>query len=749
MTPTHRALISLSALGFALMAATPGWTATSKTEKPTTEIRTAKPAEKKTDAKKTASKTSSKKTEVAEKASKSSKKAAADEFDDARTVKTKGKTATGKEKAKIADAAPEKGAKKSKVSETAPKKATGKTKSELAEAKSGKKSKSELADALSSKKSGKKNSKKTEVADAAPAKTSKKAAVKVATVKAPAVVAAITAPKVDAPVVMNAMPVPYSLVAGQGTPIMPVALNTPLSPYDTALYQSAFTLIDKGDYTGADAQLAQVTDKRLMGYAQYNKLFSRGYTSTYEELMAWLADYGDQPMAMKVWGLAKRKKPDGAADPAFPSLSGKVAMVNGNAVQLDAGTTLSNSTPVARADAAAPASDTDLTPKSARSAYNNGQLAEAVRLGRKIGDHWVAGLASWRLKRYEDAMAEFTFVSSDPSTNAWTQSSGAYWAGRCAAKLGQKEQADTYFQLAASFPFTFYGLLAEARLGVTPAIALAQKGLPPTFSRDQRTALAASLTSDFSWTQTNARAQRLNALVQVGQHSEAQYELKTAIQNSSNNDERQQWLALGAKTHLPVNQLTMTDRLFDVSLYPMPDIAPKGGYTVDKALIFALARKESKFDASAHSYSGAYGLLQLMPATAALVEKDLSYNSKPKQLLTPGVNLRIGQNYILRLKDSNIVDGDLLRTIAAYNAGPRPVKDAVDSLGNDADSLLVMESIPVAQTRQYVEEVAANYWIYRQIMGKPSKTLAAAAADAQIIDLMADAPAPAVAFADK
>ncbi|CAL4867437.1 hypothetical protein MMA231_01692 [Asticcacaulis sp. MM231] len=73
----------------------------------------------------------------------------------------------------------------------------------------------------------------------------------------------------------------------------------------------------------------------------------------------------------------------------------------------------------------------------------------------------------------------------------------------------------------------------------------------------------------------------------------------------------------------------------------------------------------------------------------------------------------------------------------------------MSSLGNDADSLLVMESIPVAQTRQYVEEVAANYWIYRQIMGKTSKTLAAAAADAQIIDLTADSPAPAVAFADK
>jgi soluble lytic murein transglycosylase-like protein len=109
-------------------------------------------------------------------------------------------------------------------------------------------------------------------------------------------------------------------------------------------------------------------------------------------------------------------------------------------------------------------------------------------------------------------------------------------------------------------------------------------------------------------------------------------------------------------------------------------------------------------------------------------------------LLIPAVNISVGQNYINRLQNSSIIDGDLLRTIAAYNAGARPVKDAVDSLGNDADSLLVMESIPVAQTRQYVEEVVANYWIYRQIMGKDSKTLAQAASDAKIISLSADSP---------
>ncbi|WP_235074235.1 lytic transglycosylase domain-containing protein [Asticcacaulis sp. AC466] len=549
--------------------------------------------------------------------------------------------------------------------------------------------------------------------------------------------------------VLNAAPLPYHLVAGQGTPIPPTPLNAVLAANDAQIYQTAFNLIDQGDYAGADAQLATVTDRSLMGYALYHKLFSRGYNSTYEELMAWLAAYGDHPQAMKVWNLAKRKKPEGAPDPAFPRLNAAPLAASAG-IPLASLTTFSSSSRVDGRDALTPEEDS-LTPKSARSAYNNNQLAQAVKLGRKIGDHWVAGLASWRLKRYDEALAEFKFVSSDPSANAWTQSSGAYWAARCAQKLGRTDDTQTFLQLAASFPFTFYGLLAEQRLGVTPAVQLAQKGLPPTFSRAERSVLTASLTSDFAWTSTNARAQRLNALVQVGRTEDAKDELQAAIQSSVSGAERDQWLAFGTRTHVPYTQLKATDRLFDVTLYPLPDISPRGGFVVDKALIFAIARKESKFDAEAHSYAGAYGLMQLMPATAALIEGDNSFNSKPKQLLKPSVNLHVGQNYIMRLQGSSIINGDLLRTIAAYNAGARPVKDAIDSLGNEADSLLVMESIPVAQTRQYVEEVVANYWIYRQIMGKDSKTLALAANDARIVDLTADAPAPAsaVALADK
>ena len=57
-------------------------------------------------------------------------------------------------------------------------------------------------------------------------------------------------------------------------------------------------------------------------------------------------------------------------------------------------------------------------------------------------------------------------------------------------------------------------------------------------------------------------------------------------------------------------------RNHDYALYPVPRWTPHGGFTVDRALLFALMRQESLFLPRVKSNAGAYGLMQLMPATA-------------------------------------------------------------------------------------------------------------------------------------
>ncbi|WP_140984917.1 lytic transglycosylase domain-containing protein [Asticcacaulis tiandongensis] len=512
-------------------------------------------------------------------------------------------------------------------------------------------------------------------------------------------------------------------------------LNSPLrgmSLSDTEAYRTAFTLIDKGDFTAGEAAVANVSDTSLMGYISFNKLFHANYSSTYEELMQWLDLYPDHPQAMRVWNLAKRKKPQGAEDPPFPILAAN----SGTARKLTI--TSQSLGPRTEIKAATAGPDSNLTPKSARSAYNNNQLEEAIRLGIQVGDRWVAGLAAWRLKRYAEAQKHFEFIVNDPSQNAWSQSGGAYWAGRSALKQKKAEEADFYFKIAASFPFTFYGLVAEQSLGVEPAVVRAQRGLHPVHSADTRGQYSASLKADLNWTRDDPQALRVNHLIQLNRRTDARTELQAAIQSSPDEEARNRWLAYASLHDLSISKIKPTDRLFDPSLYTMPEFEPSGGYKINKALIFSLAKKESKFNPKAKSYAGAYGLLQLAPATAAIVTKDNSLMRNPDRLLDANYNITIGQDYILRLLGTNIVDGDLFRAIAAYNAGEKWVLEAKRSLGEDADPLLFLESIPVAQTRQYTEEVIASYWIYRQLMGKESPTLEHAATGARRIDILKD-----------
>lgn len=505
-----------------------------------------------------------------------------------------------------------------------------------------------------------------------------------------------------------------------------------MSLADSEAYRAAFTLIDKGDFAAAETAVAAVSDKSLMGYVSFAKLFHAAYSSTYEELRQWLDLYPDHPQAMRVWNLAKRKKPADESDPPFPRLAPPAAGIQ----RL---TALSQTTPLRTEIKPATAGpDSNLTPKSARSAYNNNQLEDAIRLGVEVGDRWVAGLAAWRLNRFAEAQKHFAFVASDPSQNAWSQSGGAYWAGRSALKQNKAEDAELYFRIAASYPFTFYGLVAEQRLGAEPAVARARRGLEPVHAPHQRGQFTASLKSDMNWAKADPQARRVSYLVQLNRATDARAELQTAIQRAPDEDTRDRWLAYAAAHDLSVSQIRPSDRLFDPSLYTQPEFEPKGGYKISKALMFSLAKKESKFNPSAKSYAGAYGLLQLMPATAVIVTRDDSLMRNPDRLLDPAYNLEVGQNYLLRLLSTNIVDGDLFRMVAAYNAGEKWVLEAKRALGDNADPLLFLESIPVAQTRQYTEEVIASYWIYRQIMDKDSPTLLQAANDAPRIDIRQD-----------
>lgn len=174
-----------------------------------------------------------------------------------------------------------------------------------------------------------------------------------------------------------------------------------------------------------------------------------------------------------------------------------------------------------------------------------------------------------------------------------------------------------------------------------------------------------------------------------------------------------------------INTSERTKVLIDLEQrFPMPfkEAVVKRAQSInlDPAYVYGLIRQESRFIMDARSGVGASGLMQVMPATARETARRIGLTGFTADQITDlGTNITIGTGFLKLVLDD--VGGSMPMAAAAYNAGPgRPRTWRGQSGSPTVDAAIWAESVPFAETRDYVKKVLSNSTNYAAILtGQP------------------------------
>ncbi len=319
---------------------------------------------------------------------------------------------------------------------------------------------------------------------------------------------------------------------------------------------------------------------------------------------------------------------------------------------------------------------------------------------------------------HRPAVAAAQFHRLAVSRAVITEAREHYWLGRAAAASGADPAGE--YRAASRDPTTFYGQLAARALGLAP-VALLRGRTDPPFTPAEAAAFTA---------RPLVRAALLLAAWHQPGRARA-FLLRVAALSA---DPATQTLAARLALALDIpsaavfiaRRAGMEGTLLPVAGWPVAAAPPDDG--VAPAVILALIRQESSFDPDAVSPSGARGLMQLMPGTAAQVARGLGARVSLTALTAdPARNIRLGAAYFGQLLDR--FGGSLPLAVAAYNAGPRRVDQWLavngDPRGHPRRMIDWIERIPYPETRNYVQRVLEGVVDYLARTGTAAPALTA------------------------
>ncbi|MCC6349043.1 MAG: lytic transglycosylase domain-containing protein [Candidatus Eisenbacteria bacterium] len=330
-------------------------------------------------------------------------------------------------------------------------------------------------------------------------------------------------------------------------------------------------------------------------------------------------------------------------------------------------------------------------------------LREVARLGGSRADEACV----------RAGLAEFARGERDSARSWWRRSrseAARFWLG-VALRSDERTTGDSLLATVAILPgYSFYRSAARETLGVTgwrhtvaePVAADSGAGLVRWddawgLGDDEMRELAAKLAghepAPAEWLDAAGRAFRLGRTAQGTRWAERAF---TAA--SESRDDSLAW-AIAPWAYPPAFE---------------SEVAAAESLGIERALLWALLRQESRFDPRARSRSDALGLAQLKLSTAGDVARWLR-EPQPTEagLFAPDTSIRFGARYLARLRE-RFGDRDAV-ALAAYNAGPSTIRRDWRELIERGGEALFAEFASNSDSQDYARRILGFRQAYREL----------------------------------
>ena len=341
---------------------------------------------------------------------------------------------------------------------------------------------------------------------------------------------------------------------------------------------------------------------------------------------------------------------------------------------------------------------------------------------------WFLGMAHYFLGEWEPARIQLARLAR--RGGALEAGKGGYWLARIDERGGARPAAIAgYTRTVTQFPFSWYALLARARL--------ARLGAPvPPFGTAEPAPRGPKLAATVDELLANDLViRRADQLIAAGLGSEAGDELSRNERaflkrhdrgaafamlldryRKAGNFYRPWMLAVSYSGSALDGPADADARRWWENAYPRAYRELIEQYQAlganPEGYLYSIMRKESGFNPHDLSYADAQGLLQMIPATTRRVAKQLQIPYDPGRLYEPAYNIQTGSWYIGHLLQK--FKGQVPIGAGSFNSGPRPVMKWVDQYG-DREIDEFVELVPYTQTREYMKKVTENFARYQYL----------------------------------